>query len=257
MSKLLYLVVPVIPLLLVWGAIFYLRSSDTRSHRKKWRELARLSNLKYHPRCFAGQLRQVPGIDVPKLGSVRQAMSGQLGDTWFAVLESKVRRSSVSTTNPLGKVIPAAFCVMVAPSLNVPEFCLRKKSGRGISAALNALLESEVKLGEEFSKKYSLQGRSADELRAHWGESTQAWFNDSNPLDVEIRYSGDVEPTSYQLELHAKNQTLTLCCLDNTHRGKLSRKGGTLPARDIQQLIDRAKQIRDRLAAPALHTEQT
>lgn len=255
LNEFLYFTVPLLLLALIWGSILYLKSSDVRSHRKKWRELARLSNLQYHKRDSARELRRIKGIDLPGLGTIRQAISGQLGDAWFAVLESEVRKVSVGSV--LGKVVPAAFCVLVDPSLKTPEFSLRKKAGRGITDAINAIAESEVDLNSAFSQEYSLQGRAESELKARFSKATQHWFRDVNPLEIEVRHVGDVEPTTYQLELRAVNHTITLCCLDKTQKAQLSRKGGTIPARDVQQLINRAKQIRDQLLTSQSPDETT
>ena len=211
----------------------YLRSTGVRKHVGEWKELARLSNLQYHPSDLARELKLIEGIDVPRLGLIGHAISGRLGDTWFAVLQSTVRKPSLGSV--LGKTMPASFCILVEPTIQLPEFCLRKKAGRGITAALNALLESEIEMDPSFSKQYSLQGRSPEDVKRLFDGAIAQWFVSSSPMDVQFHYQGDVAPTNFPLELHAKNKTVTLSFL------------GGLRARDVQPFMNRAKQICDQL----------
>lgn len=243
------LLLPIAALGLIVVPLFLLYWSDSRKHEKEWQELAKLSSLAYYSQDFSRKLESIEGIDVPNLGMVQQAISGQLKDCWFVALESVIQRHSLQTLGPLQSFVSAGFCVLVVPAMQLPEFCLCKKSGRDLLAALQAMLQQRIELDAAFSRQYDLRGQSSAELLALFDEQTRRWFLESNPLDISIKYAGDVEPTRYQLELHVKNQTLTLCCTDTSPGGKLGKRLGILPARDIQRFVDRANEIRDRLSA--------
>jgi hypothetical protein len=201
-------------------------------------------------------MQAVSGIDPPKLGAVRQAITGQIDGRWFAVLESKVRQHTISSAmaaSPLGEALPAAFCILVDPAVQLPTFCLSKKSGRGMTAALNSLLQPSVSISRVFSETYHLQAQDSPELQSVFDESMQRWLLDTNPLEMQIRYTGETEPTTWSLELFVQNHTLTLSWSQNSRgifRGgltKLGNKPGLLPAREIQNLLSRTKQICERL----------
>jgi hypothetical protein len=167
-------------------------------------------------------------------------MSGSLGSVIYR--QSLQAALSMSV---FGKPTRATFCVWVVPNLQMPEFCVCERAGRGISAALNALWDSGVELTPEFSKEYYLRAHPADEVKDVFNESVQQWFLKSTPLHMPVRHLGDVVDTCYQLELHVSNNTLTLCCHADSHSGLFANNFGPLTAPQLQGLVERLKQAKN------------
>ena len=245
-------VLPISVVLLIWGVGFALTNSKRKKHRQRWRELAEASGMKYEKdgNATARALANVPEVDCPRLGVIHQAIVGQLDGCWCAIVESVVRRQSLGDF--LGKPVRTTSCVIVDPKLNLPEFSLKTKAGRSATDIVNALVESSVIFEGEFKEQYVLRSLSSDTTKQLFGDSVRRWFVETKPLDMPVRHHGDTSEIQYYLELHAQNNTITLCCpvpSVNPLAGPYGKNYGPLEAKDIQGFLSRVKDIRKTLGS--------